>query len=95
MTVIMTRLVLQTFRNYREMFEQQKAVLEQRYRLLLEDSIQDAVFLSTRNNELTDENQRLKQGQFVMNKNLKQSHSVMNQNLKQGQSVMNQNLKQG
>ncbi|KAL3879007.1 hypothetical protein ACJMK2_031328 [Sinanodonta woodiana] len=50
----------QTFRNYREMFEEQKAALEQRYRHLLEDSIQDAVFLSSRNNELVQENQELK-----------------------------------
>ncbi|KAI0227726.1 Kinesin-like protein KIF13A [Lamellibrachia satsuma] len=51
----------QTFRQYREMFEEQKAVLEQRYRNLLNDAIQDAVFLSTRNNELMHENQALKQ----------------------------------
>ncbi|XP_064636448.1 kinesin-II 95 kDa subunit-like [Lineus longissimus] len=51
----------QTFRNYREMFEEQKAAIEQRYRSLLEDSIQDAVFLSTRNNELVQENQEAKQ----------------------------------
>ncbi|XP_002734593.1 uncharacterized protein LOC100366509, partial [Saccoglossus kowalevskii] len=51
----------QTFRNYREVFEEQKAALEQRYRSLLEESIQDAVFLSTRNSELMQENQALKQ----------------------------------
>ncbi|XP_021340349.1 kinesin-like protein KIF21A [Mizuhopecten yessoensis] len=51
----------QTFRSYREMFEEQKAALDQRYRQLLEDSIQDAVFLSSRNNELTEENGELKQ----------------------------------
>ncbi|XP_041358432.1 chromosome-associated kinesin KIF4-like [Gigantopelta aegis] len=51
----------QTFRNYREMFEEQKAAIEQRYRALLDDSIQDAVFLSTRNNELVQENQTLSQ----------------------------------
>ncbi|XP_038055718.1 kinesin-like protein FLA10 [Patiria miniata] len=50
----------QTFRNYREVFEQQKAALEQRYRSLLEDAIQDAVFLSSRNSELEQENQALK-----------------------------------
>ena len=44
------------------MFEEQKTVLEQRYRNLLNDAIQDAVFLSTRNNELVQENQALKQG---------------------------------
>lgn len=44
------------------MFEEQKNVIEQRYRTLLEDAVQDAVFLSTRNNELMQENQALKQG---------------------------------
>ena len=47
------------------MFEEQKAVLEQRYRNLLNDAIQDAVFLSTRNNELVQENQALRQGTGV------------------------------
>ncbi|XP_077984133.1 kinesin-like protein KIF1B [Glandiceps talaboti] len=51
----------QTFRNYRQVFEEQKAALEQRYRSLLEESIQDAAFLSTRNSELMQENQALKQ----------------------------------
>lgn len=50
----------QTFRNYREMFEEQKVAIEQRYRQLLEDSIQDAIFLSARNNELVQENQDLR-----------------------------------
>ena len=55
---------LQTFRQYREVFEQQKAVLEQRYRGLLEDAIQDAIFLSTRNNELLMENQSLQHREY-------------------------------
>ncbi|XP_012936712.1 chromosome-associated kinesin KIF4A [Aplysia californica] len=50
----------QTFRSYREIFEEQKAAIDQRYRQLLEDSIQDAVYLSSRNNDLTEENQHLK-----------------------------------
>jgi len=51
----------QTFRNYRQVFEEQRASLEQRYRALLEDAIQDAIFLSSRNQELVDENQTLRQ----------------------------------
>ncbi|XP_076117054.1 kinesin-II 85 kDa subunit-like [Mytilus galloprovincialis] len=51
----------QTFRSYREMFEEQKIALDQRYRQLLEDAIQDAVFLSSRNNELQDENKSQRQ----------------------------------
>ena len=58
--------MFQTFRQYREMFEQQKAVLEQRYRSLLEDAIQDAVFLSTRNSELMQENQAMQHGASSM-----------------------------
>lgn len=42
------------------MFEEQKVAIEQRYRHLLDDSIQDAVFLSARNNELVQENQELR-----------------------------------
>lgn len=52
---------LETFRAYREMFEEQKVALDQRYRQLLEDAIQDAVFLSSRNSELQEENQSLRQ----------------------------------
>jgi len=50
----------QTFRSYREIFEEQKAAIDQRYRALLEDSIQDAVYLSSRNTDLTQDNTDLK-----------------------------------
>lgn len=52
----------QTFRNYRTVFEEQKSAIEQRYRSLLEEAIQDAVFLSATNQDLMFENQQLKQG---------------------------------
>ena len=52
---------LQTFRVYREIFENQRAALEQRYRSLLEDSIGNAVFLSSTYQELVVENHLLKQ----------------------------------
>ncbi|RUS85476.1 hypothetical protein EGW08_006752 [Elysia chlorotica] len=51
----------QTFRAYREMFEEQKAAIDSRYRQLLEESIQDAVYLSSRNSDISQENQLLKQ----------------------------------
>jgi hypothetical protein len=51
-----------TFRNYRAVFEEQKSAIEQRYRSLLEEAIQDAVFLSATNQDLMFENQQLKQG---------------------------------
>ncbi|CAB3983888.1 kinesin KIN-4A [Paramuricea clavata] len=51
----------QTFRNYRAVFEEQKSAIEQRYRSLLEEAIQDAVFLSATNQDLMFENQQLKQ----------------------------------
>jgi len=56
---------LQTFRNYRETFDKQKLAIEQRYRQLLDDSIQDAVFLSSRNNELVAENDALRLGKSL------------------------------
>ncbi|XP_062513671.1 kinesin-like protein KIF3B [Corticium candelabrum] len=49
----------QAFRSYREVFEEQKLVLEQRFRSLLQDAIQDAVFLATTNSELQQQNEQL------------------------------------
>lgn len=46
----------ETFRQYREMFEKQKAVFEERYRGLLEDAVRDAIYFSSRNSELMREN---------------------------------------
>ena len=57
-------ILFQTFKQYREMFDAQKALIEDRYRGLLEESIHDAVYMSSRHNDLTVENDILKQGQF-------------------------------
>ncbi|ESO85910.1 hypothetical protein LOTGIDRAFT_235687 [Lottia gigantea] len=51
----------QTFRQYRQMFEEQKVAIEQRYRVLLEEALQDAVYLSARNQEILQEQAPLKQ----------------------------------
>lgn len=52
----------QAFRKYREMYDKQKAIIEDRFRKLVEDSVQDAIFLSVRNEELMGENNKLRQG---------------------------------
>ena len=54
--------VVKVFRTYREAFESQKLTIEQRFRGLLEEAIQDAIFLATKNAELIDENRRLNEG---------------------------------
>ncbi|XP_048884228.1 kinesin-like protein unc-104 [Brienomyrus brachyistius] len=50
---------LQVFRVYRQVFEEQKEMLEDRYRSLLQDAIQDAVYLSAKSQQLQTENKRL------------------------------------
>lgn len=52
---------LQTFRAYREMFENYKLELENRWRNLLGEAIQDAVFLASRNSQLNEQNMVVKQ----------------------------------
>ncbi|XP_076861985.1 uncharacterized protein LOC143514546 [Brachyhypopomus gauderio] len=51
---------LQVFRMYRHVLEQQKQVSEGRYRSLLLETIQDAVHLSTQNQQLTADNKQLR-----------------------------------
>lgn len=54
------------FRTYREAFESQKLTVEQRFRVLLEEAIQDAVFLATKNAELSEDNRRLSGGKVAV-----------------------------
>lgn len=64
LSVIVCLHLQQTFRNYREMFDKQKIAIDKRYRELLDDAIQDAVFLSSRNSELVTENESLMMGKL-------------------------------
>uniref|UniRef100_H2Z1V8 Uncharacterized protein n=1 Tax=Ciona savignyi TaxID=51511 RepID=H2Z1V8_CIOSA len=50
---------MQTFRAYRQVHEDFKVELENRWRNLLDEAIQDAVFLSARNTELKERNAQL------------------------------------
>nr|XP_026696329.1 putative leucine-rich repeat-containing protein DDB_G0290503 [Ciona intestinalis] len=52
---------MQTFRAYRQVHEDFKVELENRWRSLLDEAIQDAVFLSARNTELKERNGQLQQ----------------------------------
>ena len=64
------------------MFEEQKVAIDQRYRKLLEDCIQDAVFLSSRNSELTTENQSLKHREYCVQ--TENAIHIINKTTKQG-----------
>eukprot|EP01135_Chromosphaera_perkinsii_P002646 Nk52_evm14s226 gene=Nk52_evmTU14s226 len=50
----------QVFRNYRYFFEEQKRSIMQNYRTILEESIQDALFFASRNQDLEEELFQLK-----------------------------------
>jgi len=52
---------LQVFRSYRKTCDEYKFEVENRWRVLLDDAIKDAVFLSARNEELTQKNIQLAQ----------------------------------
>ena len=56
---------LQVFRAYRECFDEQKIVIEQRFRQLLEEAIQDAVYLSMENSQLKASSQNIRQGRYM------------------------------
>ncbi|XP_034163299.2 trichohyalin [Pangasianodon hypophthalmus] len=50
---------LQVFRTFRQVLEEQKRLAEGRYRTLLLEAIQDAVYLSSQNQQLQDDNMQL------------------------------------
>lgn len=50
-----------------KVFEEFKVDLENRWRGLLDDAIQDAVFLNSRNNEVSQQNEQLKLGTYQNN----------------------------
>jgi hypothetical protein len=50
------------FRAYRESYEEHKVALEQRFRGLLEESLEDAIYLAAVNSELKLQVQDLRQG---------------------------------
>ena len=52
------------FRAYRESYEEQKVVLEQRFRGLLEESLEDAIYLAAVKSELKLQVQDLRQGKI-------------------------------
>ena len=56
---------LQVFRAYRECFDEQKIVIEQRFRQLLEEAIQDAVYVSIENSQLKASSQNIRQGRYM------------------------------
>ena len=53
---------VQVFRAYREYFDEQKLVIEQRFCQLLEEAIQDAVYLSVENTQLKASSWDIQQG---------------------------------
>lgn len=55
-------MVLQVFKAYRESYEEQKMAMEKRFRSLLEELLEDAIYLSAANSQLKLQIQDLKQG---------------------------------
>ena len=59
-------IILQVFRAYRESYEEQKVALEQRFRGLLEESLEDAIYLAAVKSELKLQVQDLRQGKIAI-----------------------------
>ena len=57
-------IIFQVFRAYRESYEEQKVALEQRFRGLLEESLEDAIYLAAVKSELKLQVQDLRQGKI-------------------------------
>ena len=54
------------FKAYRKHYEEQKLVIEQRFRGLLEESIQDAIYLAAMNSQLKSQIQKMRQGKALL-----------------------------
>ncbi|KAK3526706.1 hypothetical protein QTP70_032074 [Hemibagrus guttatus] len=61
---------LQVFRTFRQVLEEQKRLSESRYRTLLLEAIQDAVHLSSQNQQLQADNMQLLKGDSVLLRDL-------------------------
>lgn len=56
---------LQVFRVFRQVSKEQKRMSEDRYRCVLLEAVQDAVYLSAHNQELQADNKQLRKGQCM------------------------------
>jgi len=54
--------LLQVFRVFRQVSEEQRRMSESRYRSVLLEAVQDAVYLSAQNQELQADNKQLRKG---------------------------------
>lgn len=58
---------LQVFRVFRQVSEEQRKMSEGRYRCVLLEAVQDAVYLSAQNQQLQADNKQLHKGQCTFN----------------------------
>lgn len=57
---------LQVFRVFRQVSEEQRKMSEGRYRSVLLEAVQDAVYLSAQNQQLQADNKQLRKGQRML-----------------------------